>query len=218
MKKIIFCLPCLLLTTAAFAQSNCQTAMSSAAAAVIASPSQKAVVWRQAATNQIVGVEVKSNASRESEIRKAQRSMVKDITKEDTTPGMEVFPASDADADYSTNVSPFGGGGGSTINHIIYKNVDQTGARLTMALPVSGHVGLDNAKKWSTTDTYKIWMQKPDGSRTVLVESKSLDFVTFQDIVVPIKKGESVRLLYDRSGSAGPAGFPDGRTIDISAE
>lgn len=192
-----------------WAQPACQLALGNGKAA------SKLEDWRKAATNYISGDVMKTNQAREKEIRKNQLAMVKDI-KNDTTPGIELVEEVGSSYYYSSKNSPFGSG--SSINHVIFDKTSGGEVRFTLLLPVSGHTGIQNAKAWAKTDTYKIWIQTTSNKRYVLASGNSKDLVTYQDIKIPLKKGESVRLTYDRSGSAGPGGFPEGRTIDISVE
>ncbi len=89
--------------------------------------------------------------------------------------------------------------------------------RATILLPVSGHTGLANAKKWSTTDTYSLYWEDAQGKRTTIVkDAKSLDMITLHDIEVPLKDGEVITLLYERSGSLGVDGYQGGRALELT--
>lgn len=86
----------------------------------------------------------------------------------------------------------------------------------TILLPVSGHLGNENARKWAKTDTYTLYLKDEAGATTAIVQSAaSLEAVTFQELQIQLVKGQVYRLEYHRSGSGGPSGFPGGRILDI---
>ncbi|PIS10351.1 MAG: hypothetical protein COT73_09795, partial [Bdellovibrio sp. CG10_big_fil_rev_8_21_14_0_10_47_8] len=54
------------------------------------------------------------------------------------------------------------------------------------------------------------------GNEVSLVRNvKSLDLVTKQEIEIPLKANDNVLVLYYRHGSAGPAGYVEGRVIEF---
>lgn len=87
----------------------------------------------------------------------------------------------------------------------------------TLLLPVSGHTGIPNAEKWAKTDTYSVYLENAQGQRlaTLAENAKSQDMITFQEISAKIEAGKVYRLTYYRSGSGGPAGYPNGRIYEI---
>jgi|GEM_PF-2086833 len=168
--------------------------------------------WRREVTNALPdGSAVKTDNSREGEIRRTMKTMAKDVVADESTPMMITIPESGTKFKYTVESEGYGTG---TIDKISVKS--ETGLlRLTMLLPVSGHVGPDNAVKWSTNDMYSIFVTAPDGQRTNLVRTKSKGIVTIQEVEVPLVRGQTVRVQYSRDGSAGPGGFIEGRTLDI---
>lgn len=105
----------------------------------------------------------------------------------------------------------------SVIPQVEVKGVGADGhLDVTLLAPVSGHTGVDDARRWATTDTFTISYQHGNGPRTTIARDvKSIDLVTDIDVTVPLKQGELTKLYYDRSGSAGVWGFPSGRTIEL---
>lgn len=98
----------------------------------------------------------------------------------------------------------------------------------TLLLPASGHVDYESALRYARNDTYTIKMsvsldaegkQFPPsygtGQTDLVKDKKSLGVITAQELAIPLYKGHVTRILYYRSGSAGPAGFFSGRVIDF---
>ncbi|PIS10353.1 MAG: hypothetical protein COT73_09805 [Bdellovibrio sp. CG10_big_fil_rev_8_21_14_0_10_47_8] len=106
------------------------------------------------------------------------------------------------------------------VPHIEVSNLGPSGVLTgTLLLPVSAHYGLlPKSKGWSTTDTYSIYLESKNGQRlaTLAQDVRSLDYITAQEISLPLTVGETVRLTYYRSGSGGPPGYPDGRILEIT--
>lgn len=87
--------------------------------------------------------------------------------------------------------------------------------RATMLLPVSGHVGAANARKWAKTDTYSVWAEVDGKTYDLVVDAKSLDIVTHQDIEIPLVRGKEVKVFYLRSGNS-IEGFMEGRVMGFT--
>lgn len=88
--------------------------------------------------------------------------------------------------------------------------------KATVLLPVSAHGGLD-AKTFAVTDTYDLSYVDASGKKTVLVpNAKSLDFVTINEVEIPLTDGKPVTLYYDRHGSGGPGGYSGGRILHLT--
>lgn len=101
--------------------------------------------------------------------------------------------------------------------------------RGTFLLPVSGHQGNANARKWAKTDTYSLKLDTNPkkeasthhswggtGHETFLIkDAKSLDLVTAHEVEIELIKGVPVVVLYDRKGSAGPSGYVEGRVMEF---
>ncbi len=86
-------------------------------------------------------------------------------------------------------------------------------------LPVSGHTGIANAKKWAKTDKYSLYLEKPNGKEDELVKDVlSLDLVTVQEISMTLVPGVN-QLMYYRlgkgNGMGSPDGYSSGRIIEI---
>jgi len=87
----------------------------------------------------------------------------------------------------------------------------------TLLLPVSGHTGIPNATKWKDTDTYTIKRTAAGEVTTdIILDAKSLDFITAQEIEISLIAGKPVRIEYHRSGSGGPGGYFEGRTMEFT--
>lgn len=174
----------------------------------------KNMEWRSAFTNPSqVNTFIKSSKSREENIKDSIKDMENDVLVNQTTPGMGMIPIDKINEKALVEIGDYGSG-------IIGKyKVSKLGSggvyKASMLLPVSGHVGVENAKRWATTDTYSIIVES-GGQRTVLVkDAKSKDIVTVQEIEIPLIKGVPVRVMYNRSGSLGPSGFAEGRALDL---
>lgn len=88
--------------------------------------------------------------------------------------------------------------------------------RGTILLPVSGHLGNENARKWAKSDTYTLYLKDQQGNSQAIVQNAaSLDAITFQELEIALVQGQVYRLEYHRSGSGGPSGFPGGRILDL---
>ena len=208
MKNIVVVALALLinLVPSAQAEENCIPAVMKIAADPLLS-------WRSGRTHQTEDKQVfATNAKREAEIKAEEEYQLDWIKAKKSTPEMLFIEIP-----------------GTEINYVIPKKKDKipvyevSGAKVadgklkgTLLLPVSGHAGSENADKWRTTDTYDLYIKDAAGKQTFLAKgAKSLDYVTHHELEVPLKKGEKVSLYYSRSGSGGPGGYPEGRTIDI---
>lgn len=154
-----------------------------------------------------------SSASREKEIRSSVVSMENTVLVDEATPVMDYHFSENVDWDYVRQGGDYGTG--------IYPKVKVSGLGssgklpLTLILPVSGHTGAANARKWAKSDTYSIVMTSASNNKDIVNDAKSLGVITLQEIIVPLKKNEVVTIMYDRSGSAGPGGFSEGRYLEI---
>lgn len=161
----------------------------------------------------------KSNPKREADM-KIQKTDMEDeihgrgIYNHSDVPVMGYYPADGVKSVLSRPPQAYGTG--------IYPEITVSGLGakgempMTLMLPVSGHTGLANALKWAKKDTYTIYIEDAAKKRTdIVVDAKSIDLVTFQELIVPLKKGERITLYYHRSGSGGPGGYIEGRALDI---
>jgi hypothetical protein len=154
-----------------------------------------------------------SSASREKAIRASVRDMDKTVLVDEATPVMDFHLSDNVSWDYIRQGGDYGTG--------IYPKIKVSGLGssgqlpITLLLPVSGHTGAANARKWAKTDTYSILARSASGQTPLVDKKASLGVVTIQELIVPLKKNESLTIVYDRSGSAGPGGFPEGRYLEI---
>jgi hypothetical protein len=217
------------LGSAALAQSSCKVVFNGASTA-----QATAHAWRLRTTNLTKnGEAVPTSTAREAWLKSAQTAMEKFMTDEIDTPEMvfavaegitSVAPrvavdnklANTIPLNYTTNAADQGFHY-DVVPRIKVSGLGPSGMLMgTLLLPVSGHTGLADAKKWSKTDTYTIYLEDSRGKKTALVtNARSLDYTTSQEIKAQLKVGEIAKLTYYRSGSGGPAGYSDGRVIEI---
>lgn len=152
-----------------------------------------------------------TDTDRENAMEDRQRDDILSVTTQNFTPGIAIFPMTGV---VTKNVTPQGS---------YLERVEVSGPavadgilRATITLPVSGHNGPQMAAKWKDTDTYDLWMADSQGKTTFLAKgAKSLDYITFQEISIPLEKDKMVKVYYSRTGSAGVGGYPDGRTREF---
>jgi hypothetical protein len=177
--------------------------------------------WRSAITNlNQDGTVSKSTVRREQKIEFVVDDQVHDTTVAGQTPGMEFFPASGVRQKMLRETPGYGS---HVTNQIRVSNVGPSGVlEGTLVLPVSGHVGTDKAKIWAVTDTYSV-LYKPgtydysffNNAQNLVKDVKSLGPATVQEVKVPLVKDQVVTIVYNRKGSAGPAGYVEGRVLEI---
>jgi hypothetical protein len=127
-------------------------------------------------------------------------------------PSIEIFPAD------GIQVKQLVATNGTEIPRMEVSGIGPSGVmKATLLLPVSGHTGVENAKKWALTDTYHVNRDDSQNpTQTLLIpESKSLGSVTSHEVEIPLLKSGITRIYYYRSGSGGPGGFPSGRIYEI---
>jgi hypothetical protein len=99
----------------------------------------------------------------------------------------------------------------------------------TLLLPVSGHNGNENARKWAKSDVYTVnrdtnskrvasthssWGH--DGKEVALFRGQaSKDLVTFQEVEITLEKDVPVVITYFRHGSVGVPGYIEGRVMEF---
>jgi hypothetical protein len=186
--------------------------------------------WRKNNTHPAKGGGfVATSAQRETEMADRTKLMgdeVLGIGMHGDTPPIEFFVADGVTYQYVKHSQ----GTGGIVTRIAVSGLGASGVvKGTLLVPVSGHTGAVDAKNWSKTDTYTIrtdvstdangssWTGSHYGdSATVLVQdAKSLDLITAQELEVSLVKGRIVRLIYFRSGSGGPAGYYEGRVLEL---
>jgi hypothetical protein len=159
----------------------------------------------------------KTNAERERQIQEYTFQIKKEVWVNDTEAiGMDVFP------EVGTKISTLTEGGdyGSHITPL-YKiqNIGADGIlHVTLAVPVSGRFGQETTKKWAETDKYDIDYSTnpsdPYARKTKLIKDmQSHDLVMAQELEIPMIKDQEVAVYYERHGSAGSAGFEEGRIM-----
>ncbi len=171
------------------------------------------IKWRSAQTNLNQSGDVSATSNiRERHLKSSIKQMENSVNRS-STPIMALFPAEGQTESYLVKTRGYQSG---IISRMEVGNLGESGVyKGTLVLPVSGHDGVTKAKQWATTDTYSIHMESAAGTVTLIKDAPSKDIVTLQEIEIPLKRGEVVKILYDRSGSAGPGGFPEGRIIEF---
>ena len=111
--------------------------------------------WRAAKTHQTVDGEfVKTTIAREKQMKATGKNMELFILEDKDVPEMEFFPEAGAKVKVVRHWKD---------NAIPYIEVTGLGSagilRGSILLPVSGHVGTENALKWAKTDTYQLFLE-----------------------------------------------------------
>lgn len=166
--------------------------------------------WRAASTHEVAAGIVLTNKPREQKLQRIKASMNETVLNQ-ATPVLRVVETSEASLDMTEQAH--------YENGVYAKYNVSTGGepvlRATLLLPVSGHTGVEDAKKWATTDTYTIWAEV-DGKKTFLAQDvKSLDLITLQDVAIPLEKDKEVKVYYQRSGNS-IYGFVAGRVLGFT--
>lgn len=173
--------------------------------------------WRAGATQELgKGGTHRSSSARESLIKKSIELMEKEVKGElsgnnhSDTPPMIVVPTDGTEINFTQRWQEYGD-----------MHAEVTGApdgilRATVLVPVSGHTGLANAKRWAKTDTYSLNYKNGSKETPLVSNEKSLDLVTAQEVEIPLVDGKPITLLYYRSGSGGPGGYAGGRILHLT--
>lgn len=175
--------------------------------------SQKYTKWRESITNGRK-FDISTSVKREREIRKQVKELHDIVINEAATPSMVFVPA---DGVRLTPIIESGGYGSGIIPRYRVHSSDGVLSG-TLLLPVSGHLGKTKARKWAKSDTYEIIADGFAFSKDNVsegVKQNSLGIITLQNIHLPLISGTVLRLSYNRSGSAGPGGFSEGRNIEF---
>lgn len=177
-----------------------------------ASPSQ----WREAMThsekNKISKSELCTTSARERKIWQIFKTMEKEILRE-STPALDLVLSPSVQ---SSDVISSPGWGSGIIHRYEISGLGSSGDLSgTLLLPVSGHMGVSNARGWAANDTYEIRLARTGTPKVLVGPKKSLGLITFQEFKIRMNKNEVVRLFYERSGS-GSAGFPEGRIVEFT--
>ena len=190
--------------------------------------------WRASRTNLFSGAEQAStSAAREAWLANAEKLMLKFLFDHTDTPemifaaaeGVEITVPKLAFTNPENNTIPLNyvtdpAKQGFHYEEVPAITVSGLGAEGvlngTLLLPVSGHTGIANARSWAKTDTYDIYLEG-NGNKVMLAQAaKSLDLITLQEVSMVLKAGVEYQLVYNRSGSMGPGGYPDGRIYKIT--
>lgn len=189
--------------------------------------------WRSAFSHgSPTAVKVATSQARETEMQEQRQHMENEVLGKGMpgdTPPIEFYAADGVKMKYLHRTD----GNSHVPTKIVLSNVGSSGlVSATMLLPVSGHTGAKNAQAWAKTDTYTLktdvsldkdgkkwanenYSDKGDPQPNLVYEAKSLDLVTAQDVQVQLVKDKMVRIMYYRSGSGGPAGYFDGRVVEL---
>lgn len=143
---------------------------------------------------------------------KLTRGMERDI-KQGTTPFLELVQVNKTVKLKQTAFADYDKGTFSKFN------VTGLGAEGTMdlvaLLPVSGHVGLAEAKQYAASNQYNITITHADGTNQQVGKTTSTGFVTEKQIGLKLKPG-TTRIEFWADGSAGVGGYTAGRRIEFT--
>lgn len=172
----------------------------------------KGTGWRAQNTHLTANNELNAtNATREKKMEQTAKNMTAFILEDVDVPEMEFF------AETGVKVKVVRHWKDNAIPFIKVSGLGSSGVlRGSLLLPVSGHLGNASALKWAKTDTYQLLLAGKSGTQGSLVgTAKSLDLITVHELEIPLVEGQIMTLTYHRSGSGGPGGFPEGRTLEI---
>lgn len=172
-----------------------------------------------------------TDAAREQEMSFSIKRMQDAVLVDESTPLMEFFTAKGVTGEYLVETPGYHSG---VIDRLEVGSLGPSGVlRGTFLLPTSGHVseyqrdaqgnlveipgsGAANARKFVANGTYQLSVQAgPSGTEKSTELIKVLDVVTVQEFSITLKKGEMTTIYYSPTGSAGPGGFSEGRTLEI---
>jgi len=170
--------------------------------------------WRSSATNASQSQSFSpTSEKREKTIKSKTKKMEKETLDDGVAAQMALI---NAEGMKQKVVFLSGGYGTHEVTKIQFSKLGPAGIfKGTLLLSVSGHTGEVNARKWATTDTYSILAESNYLNTPIIKDAKSLGIVTLQEVEIPMKAGETIRILYDRSGSAGPHGYIEERALDL---
>jgi hypothetical protein len=141
-------------------------------------------------------------------------------------PWMRFIPAEGTDFSYITQSNGLNG----SITRVAVRNAGNPPViRGSLLLPVSGHNGNDNARKWAKTDHYVVNIDTnrkntpsthhsyghDNKMKALFGDAKSLDLVTVQDVEIALIPNVPVVVTYYRKGSAGVEGYIEGRVMEF---
>ena len=159
------------------------------------------------------GTVMRTNTARERALKDYALMIKKEVLINDAQAiGMEFLPEVGVRMRYLRNAGDYES---HQIAMVQIGNLGPTGVlRATMGLPVSGRYGQEKTLEWANTDLYEIYLQAPNGQKQTLISrAPSRTVITVQEIEIPLVKDTPMTILYNRLGSAGPLGFPEGRTM-----
>jgi hypothetical protein len=169
--------------------------------------------WRRAFTNSLPSDKAFATSKKREKNIKDSMDLMKIELEDSDTPPMIVVPTAGTKIEFTKDWEEYG-----PMHARVLGGSDGV-LRATVLLPVSAHTGMDNAKKWSKTDTYSLNYVDASGKESTLIkDAKSLDLITAQEVEIPLVEGKAIRLLYYRSGSGGPGGYSGGRDLYLTWE
>jgi hypothetical protein len=138
-----------------------------------------------------------THKTREGWIQAQVKLMTKAILDERSTPAIEFFASPKITLEWveSGRADHYGSIYRANVTHLPSNGILMG----TLLLPVSGHVGKENALAWAKSDTYTLFVKTQNQSTPIASHVSSLGLVT----------------LHDRSGSLGVSGFTSGRSFKI---
>ena len=190
--------------------------------------------WRAKITNaQASGAVAPTSAAREEYINNAIGSQLTFMNSNEDTPEMVFVQAEGVKVTVPAkealdNVTPIPlayqpGAAKQTKHYEEVPRLNVTGLgpmgvlRGTLLLPVSAHNGLANANAWAKVDKYWVDTADAQGRQTgkVVVDAPSRGPITVQEVQIQLIPGQVVQLRYARNGSAGIAGYAEGRVYEF---
>lgn len=208
-------------------------AMETASESVSGQASAVDTSWRSASTQPFADKSLSpTSASREQTMKNQSKYMEDFILNYRGEYGVGDIPPMEflfaEGSHYNTISTSYGVGG--RITRFSVTNLKSKAGKVkgTLLLPVSGHQGNVNARRWAVTDFYQVRLDtNPNntpsthsswgrtGHETLLVRSKSLDLVTKQEVELQLIPNIPLVVLYEREGSAGIGGYVEGRVMEF---
>lgn len=180
-----------------------------------------AASWRAEDTHSMLpgGQFLKTDPDREKQLKASYDEMWNEIKVVNDVPPLDYFPASGVDVVKKEAPGDWMSG---NFGSLTVRNLGPDGELpITLVLPVSGHVGFENATKWAKEDKiflYKEIVETVDGrqrsaSKYVIENVQSKNYVTYIDVILKLEKGKN-RFLYHRNGNR-PGGYIEGRVLEV---
>lgn len=190
--------------------------------------------WRANITNaQTAGEVAPTSVAREEYINKAAGSQLTFMNSHEDTPEMVLVQAEGVRVSVATkeayeDITPIPlayqpGAAKQTKHFEEVPRLEVTGLgpsgilKGTLLLPVSAHNGLVNANNWAKVDLYKVVIADAQGRQTgkIVIDAPSRGPITIQEFAVQMVPGQVIQIQYARNGSAGVAGYAEGRVYEL---